>query len=84
MPEPRLESIRDLKSGSIRETLGIRISDELGVRPCELYSGGNGFGIDFAIHVASSNFWLTAQARVSARSLSMRDPARGTGKVQTT
>ena len=43
-----LESLRDLK------TLDIKISDELGERSYELYSGGEAFRIDFSIRIALS------------------------------
>lgn len=49
-----LESLRDLKKGGTRETLDIRISDELGERSYELYSGGEAFRVDFAIRIALS------------------------------
>ena len=49
-----LESLRDLKSGGTRETLDIKISDELGERSYELYSGGEAFRIDFSIRIALS------------------------------
>ncbi len=49
-----LESLRDLKTGGTSETLDIQISDELGVRPYELYSGGEAFRIDFAVRIALS------------------------------
>jgi len=39
------------KEGSI-ETLDINISDELGMRRYELYSGGEAFRIDFALRIA--------------------------------
>lgn len=48
------ESIRDLKSGGTKETLDIKISDALGIRPYELFSGGEAFRIDFAIRIAIS------------------------------
>ncbi|GAI74393.1 unnamed protein product, partial [marine sediment metagenome] len=44
-----IESLRDLKSGRLKETLEIKISDELGVRDYELYSGGEAFRIDFSL-----------------------------------
>ncbi|GAH60644.1 unnamed protein product, partial [marine sediment metagenome] len=44
-----IESLRDLKSGGIKETLDIKISDELGIRDYELYSGGEAFRIDFSL-----------------------------------
>lgn len=49
-----LESLRDLKKGGSRETLDIKISDELGERRYELYSGGEAFRVDFAIRIALS------------------------------
>jgi exonuclease SbcC len=49
-----LESLRDLKKGGTRETLDIRISDELGERSYELYSGGEAFRVDFATRIALS------------------------------
>jgi exonuclease SbcC len=49
-----LESLSELKSGGTRETLDIRISDELGERKYELYSGGEAFRVDFAIRIALS------------------------------
>ena len=49
-----LESLRDLKKGGTSETLDIKISDELGERNYELYSGGEAFRIDFSIRIALS------------------------------
>jgi exonuclease SbcC len=42
------------KKGDVQETLEIIISDELGARPYETYSGGESFRIDFAIRIALS------------------------------
>lgn len=42
------------KSGNISETLDIAISDDLGIRSYELYSGGEAFKVNFAIRVALS------------------------------
>jgi len=42
------------KSGTISETLDIEISDEIGTRNYELYSGGEAFKVNFAIRVALS------------------------------
>jgi len=50
----RIESLRDLKSGATKETLDIKISDPMGTRPYELFSGGEAFRIDFALRVAIS------------------------------
>ncbi|MBM3894446.1 SMC family ATPase, partial [Candidatus Dependentiae bacterium] len=49
-----IESVRDLKSGGMRETLDIQISDAVGVRPYEMFSGGEAFRIDFALRIAVS------------------------------
>ena len=50
----RLETQRELKTGGTRETLDIIISDELGSRPYELYSGGEAFRADLAMRIALS------------------------------
>lgn len=51
----RFETQREAKSSdSTIETLDIRISDELGTRDYELYSGGEAFRVNFAIRVAMS------------------------------
>lgn len=49
-----IESLRDLKKGGTKETLDIKISDALGIRPYELFSGGEAFRIDFALRIAIS------------------------------
>ena len=49
-----IESLRDLKKGGVRETLDIQISDAAGVRPYEMFSGGEAFRIDFALRIAIS------------------------------
>jgi exonuclease SbcC len=49
-----IESLRDLKKGGTKETLDIKISDSAGIRPYELFSGGEAFRIDFAIRIAIS------------------------------
>jgi exonuclease SbcC len=49
-----IESLRDLKSGATKETLDIKISDPLGIRPYEMFSGGEAFRIDFALRIAIS------------------------------
>ncbi len=45
---------RQSKKGETLETLDIKISDELGTRSYEMYSGGEAFRIDFAIRIALS------------------------------
>jgi exonuclease SbcC len=47
-----IESLRDLKKGGTKETLDINISDAAGIRPYELFSGGEAFRIDFALRIA--------------------------------
>jgi len=49
-----IESLRDLKSGGTKETLDIKISDAAGIRPYEMFSGGEAFRIDFALRIAIS------------------------------
>ncbi|MFH1832476.1 MAG: SMC family ATPase [bacterium] len=49
-----IESLKDLKSGGVKETLDINIADSIGIRPYELYSGGEAFRIDFALRIAIS------------------------------
>ena len=50
----RFDTQRELKSGVLRETLDIKIADELGTRNYELYSGGESFRVNFAIRIALS------------------------------
>lgn len=49
-----IESLRDLKSGKVKETLDIQIADNAGIRPYEMFSGGEAFRIDFALRIAIS------------------------------
>jgi exonuclease SbcC len=51
-----LESQKEMKSkkGEIIETLDIKISDELGTRNYEMFSGGESFRIDLALRIALS------------------------------
>lgn len=63
-----IESLRDLKSGGIKETLDIKISDELGFRDYEMYSGGEAFRIDFSLRIALSKL-LTRRAGTKLRTL---------------
>ena len=64
----RFETQRETKSGTVRETLDIIISDEKGTRPYESFSGGEQFRINFAIRVALSQL-LAQRAGVRLRSL---------------
>jgi exonuclease SbcC len=50
----RFETQRETKAGEVREALEIKISDELGTRPYENYSGGEQFRVNFAIRIALS------------------------------
>jgi exonuclease SbcC len=50
----RLKPQRTTKKGDLQETLDIFISDELGTRSYEMFSGGEAFRIDFAIRIALS------------------------------
>lgn len=49
-----IETTRDKKTGGIAETLDIHISDDMGTRPYELYSGGEAFRVNFALRIALS------------------------------
>ena len=48
------ESLRDLKKGGTRETLDVKIADEVGERSYHLYSGGEAFRTNFALRIALS------------------------------
>ena len=50
----KMETQRETKKREIQETLDINISDELGTRNYEMFSGGEAFRIDFAIRIALS------------------------------
>jgi exonuclease SbcC len=45
---------RETQQGAVAETLDIKISDELGTRSYEMYSGGEAFRINFALRIALS------------------------------
>lgn len=49
-----IETIRDKKTGGTAETLDIRISDDMGTRAYELYSGGEAFRVNFTLRIALS------------------------------
>ena len=49
-----IETVRDKKTGGTAETLDIRISDDMGTRRYELFSGGEAFRINFALRIALS------------------------------
>ncbi len=50
----KMKNIDGTKTHSVIETLDIVISDEMGERPYELYSGGESFRVNFAIRLAIS------------------------------
>jgi DNA repair protein SbcC/Rad50 len=51
----RFVTTRAAKSGSHEiETLDIQVNDDMGIRPYELFSGGEAFRINFAIRIAMS------------------------------
>lgn len=67
----RFETQRGKKSGEgTIETLDILISDELGQRDYNLYSGGESFRVNFALRVALSQF-LARRAGAQLRTLVM-------------
>ncbi|HJM68618.1 MAG TPA: SMC family ATPase [Candidatus Babeliales bacterium] len=63
-----IESLRDLKGGGAKETLDIKISDAAGLRPYEMFSGGEAFRIDFALRIAISKL-LARRAGTSLQTL---------------
>lgn len=50
----KIETQRETQKGDTLETLDIKISDELGIRNYEMYSGGEAFRINFSIRIALS------------------------------
>ncbi len=50
----KFETQRETKKGTVQETLDITISDELGIRNYEMFSGGEAFRINFAIRIGLS------------------------------
>ncbi len=63
-----MQTQRETKSGATQETLEIHISDELGSRPYELFSGGEAFRVNFAIRIALSRL-LARRAGAQLRTL---------------
>ncbi len=62
----RIETQRSIQTGELREALDILISDDLGTRPYELYSGGEAFRINFAVRVALSRLLAASRRRPAA------------------
>lgn len=63
-----IESLKDLKSGKVKETLDIKITDENGTRLYEMFSGGEAFKIDFALRIAISKI-LTKRSGLNLNTL---------------
>jgi exonuclease SbcC len=63
-----LETQRDTRSGNVAETLDIKISDTLGTRSYEMFSGGEAFRINFALRIALSKM-LARRAGAPLRTL---------------
>ncbi len=63
-----LQTQRETKAGTVQETLEIHISDELGPRPYEMFSGGEAFRVNFAIRIALSKL-LARRAGAQLRTL---------------
>ena len=76
----RFETQREKVTGGVAETLDIQISDELGTRSYELYSGGEAFRINFAIRIALSQL-LSRRAGARLRTLVI-DEGFGTQDAQ--
>ncbi|MCS6772563.1 MAG: SMC family ATPase [Anaerolineae bacterium] len=76
----RFETQRLTQRGETTETLDIRISDELGERAYEMFSGGEAFRINFAIRIALSRL-LAHRASASLQTLFI-DEGFGTQDAQ--
>ena len=63
-----IDSLKDLKKGGTKETLDIKISDAVGIRPYEMFSGGEAFRIDFSLRIALSKL-LSRRAGTSLQTL---------------
>lgn len=75
-----LETQRDTRTGGVAETLDIKISDDMGTRNYELYSGGEAFRINFALRIALSRM-LARRAGARLRTLVI-DEGFGTQDTQ--
>ena len=76
----RFDTQRETQAGEVRETLEIKIADELGTRPYENYSGGEQFRVNFAIRIALSRL-LARRAGTQLQTLVI-DEGFGTQDVQ--
>ena len=66
----RFMTQKETQAGETRETLDIQISDELGTRAYEMYSGGEAFRVNFAIRIALSQL-LARRAGTQVQTLIM-------------
>jgi exonuclease SbcC len=76
----RFETQREKVTGGIKETLDIRIADELGTRDYETFSGGEAYRVNFAIRLALSRL-LARRAGAQLRTLII-DEGFGTQDAQ--
>lgn len=76
----RLETQREKVTGGIAETLDIVISDELGARAYEMYSGGEAFRANLALRIAISKL-LTRRSGAQLQTLVI-DEGFGTQDTQ--
>lgn len=76
----RFETQRLTQKGDTAETLEIRISDEVGERSYEMYSGGEAFRVNFAIRIALSQL-LARRANARLQTLFI-DEGFGTQDAQ--
>lgn len=65
-----LDTQRAGRGGGTISTLDVNVSDELGIRPYELFSGGEKFRIDFAIRIALSRL-LASRANAPLQMLAI-------------
>jgi exonuclease SbcC len=76
-----LSTLRAARTGSSQiETLDISVSDDAGTRPYEMFSGGEGFRINFALRIALSRL-LARRAGASLQTLIL-DEGFGTQDVK--
>jgi exonuclease SbcC len=76
----RFETQREKVTGGTKETLDIRIADELGTRDYDTFSGGEAFRVNFAIRLALSRL-LARRAGAQLRTLIL-DEGFGTQDAQ--
>lgn len=76
----RFETQREKVTGGVKETLDIRIADELGTRDYGTFSGGEAFRVNFAIRLALSRL-LARRAGAQLRTLFI-DEGFGTQDTQ--